>query len=578
MKRYLLVFVFIFPAILWAGSGPDLKNLIFKAEKKSDKPFTLEFMPPKNHHFNQEAPTKVEMIDDSNKSVAQLNKSLQKVTAIFTQKNQISKTCHVMAQLYLCNDDNTYCVPVKQEYECKDLSLMRSPVSSRASAVIPANPKMEMKNFIFNDAKMAMDKARNEKKMILIDFFGIWCPPCNMLDETVFNREDFQAMQKQFVFLKMDADRPESFELKSQYQIGGYPTVILANLNGEEINRVVGARRPKAFLAEMQHALDWKSKTLNERKLLAEAGASSGEALILAQMYYNQEDFWSASKYLQLATPDKMSSIQDLNLFKKLSLGVQVGLLKELAKEASTKRKAADSLESWIKANPTLTESFEWIDYLQQLAEDIKDEPLRKRAKVLAAENARGLLKSLEKDSTLLNESELTEADLYEILAEAEEDSSPSQSKRDYLAAAASYENEIVRSGIPADRERGNNIERAYCLYKGGKDQESLNLYLNLEAVYPQEFTFYFDHASVLEKMGLFQTALEKAKQALQFSYGDNQLRAAFLVASLQVKLGQKSEAKGLLSETLEKLNVDKNLKVRTSRYVEKLQQLKDRL
>jgi tetratricopeptide (TPR) repeat protein len=215
---------------------------------------------------------------------------------------------------------------------------------------------------------------------------------------------------------------------------------------------------------------------------------------------------------------------------------------------------------------------------LAQLSDDLKDPALKKRSQDLQIAIANAFLMRSQKDIGFLSQSEVTLADLYATLGDAYESIDPVKSRSNFSLAAAAYEKEILKSGIPLDKERGNNIERAYCLYKSGQVAQALSLYQSLETAYPQEFTFYYDHASVLQKMDQKEAALDKAQQALKFSYGDNQLRAAYLVADLQSKLGKKKEAMSLDKETLEKFPLDKSLKIRSSRYLDKLQQLKSQL
>src|SRR5262249_25000606 len=96
--------------------------------------------------------------------------------------------------------------------------------------------------FVLNQPDQALALAQREGKPLLIDFFGIWCPPCNRLDEEVFSNPSFQKEAHHFVLLKLDADSDLSWDLKSKYKVGGYPTLVFANPDGEELSRVVGFR------------------------------------------------------------------------------------------------------------------------------------------------------------------------------------------------------------------------------------------------------------------------------------------------------------------------------------------------
>ena len=114
------------------------------------------------------------------------------------------------------------------------------------------------------DISKAFITAKKAGKPLLISFYGIWCPPCNELEETVFESPDFPLKAKRFELLKVDADAPTSWKLKDRYKVGGYPTVVFTNPAGDEIYRVVGYRSPKEFARAMDLVLSAKNQDLKK--------------------------------------------------------------------------------------------------------------------------------------------------------------------------------------------------------------------------------------------------------------------------------------------------------------------------
>jgi len=101
------------------------------------------------------------------------------------------------------------------------------------------------------DLAKAQEKAKAEKKLVLLDFTGSdWCPPCKSLHNTVLTSAEFTKFAKDnLVLVEVDFPRskPQSAELKAanrklseKYKIEGYPTVIVLDSNGKEISREVG--------------------------------------------------------------------------------------------------------------------------------------------------------------------------------------------------------------------------------------------------------------------------------------------------------------------------------------------------
>lgn len=107
----------------FAEGTPDLKAVRFSGEIVSKSPYKLKFQPPKGHHFNQEAPAKVEVQVKDKTDAGKIEKSLQAMTVDFPKETKVAGECAVKAQLYVCDDANTYCLPIKQEYDCAKLKV-----------------------------------------------------------------------------------------------------------------------------------------------------------------------------------------------------------------------------------------------------------------------------------------------------------------------------------------------------------------------------------------------------------------------------------------------------------------------
>lgn len=123
------------------------------------------------------------------------------------------------------------------------------------------------------DLTKAKDKARDEKKMVLIDFNGSdWCPPCKALRKDVFSSPQFVAYAKTNLVL-VDIDFPmhkkQTEELKKANQslaekfgVEGYPTVVVLSTDGNELKKETGysGQSAKEFIAQLER-LRKKDKT-----------------------------------------------------------------------------------------------------------------------------------------------------------------------------------------------------------------------------------------------------------------------------------------------------------------------------
>src|ERR1700712_1909517 len=86
----------------------------------------------------------------------------------------------------------------------------------------------------------AFSKAKSENKPVFVYWGAKWCPPCNQVRATLFNRQDFIARSRAFVPVYVDGDSPGAQKLGSRFKVSGYPTMVLFSPQGAEITRLPG--------------------------------------------------------------------------------------------------------------------------------------------------------------------------------------------------------------------------------------------------------------------------------------------------------------------------------------------------
>jgi thiol:disulfide interchange protein len=101
------------------------------------------------------------------------------------------------------------------------------------------------------DYKAAMALAKAQNKLVLLDFTGSdWCPSCKLLDQEVLSQPSFKKFaDERYVAVILDypqnAPQPDALArqndaLATQYNVEGFPTLIVVNADGKELGREVG--------------------------------------------------------------------------------------------------------------------------------------------------------------------------------------------------------------------------------------------------------------------------------------------------------------------------------------------------
>lgn len=105
------------------------------------------------------------------------------------------------------------------------------------------------------DISRAFAVAKTESKPVLLYWGASWCPPCNRLKATLFNRQDFIRQSRSFVAVNIDGDLPSAQKLGTRFKVSGYPTMILFNNDGAELTRLPGEVEPEQILAALNFAM-----------------------------------------------------------------------------------------------------------------------------------------------------------------------------------------------------------------------------------------------------------------------------------------------------------------------------------
>ncbi len=136
---------------------------------------------------------------------------------------------------------------------------------STASQKIPAEATPRPEFGWLNDYQKAQQEATASNKFLLLDFTGSdWCGWCRKFDKEILSQPQFKDYARaNLVLVEVDFPRakPQSVELRKQnqelaqqYQVQGFPTIVVLNGNGQKIWQYDGyfPGGPDAFIAQLE--------------------------------------------------------------------------------------------------------------------------------------------------------------------------------------------------------------------------------------------------------------------------------------------------------------------------------------
>ncbi len=140
--------------------------------------------------------------------------------------------------------------------------------------------------------KQAVAKAKKENKMLFMDCYTSWCVPCAKMAKEIFPlKECGEYFNPKFVNIQVDMQKGEGIELMKKYQVQSFPTFIIFDGNGNEINRITGGSPDvDDFLKRVEEAQKPdNSVPMMTKKFFENPEYELGMKLIKAMMDHGQD-------------------------------------------------------------------------------------------------------------------------------------------------------------------------------------------------------------------------------------------------------------------------------------------------
>jgi thiol-disulfide isomerase/thioredoxin len=331
------------------------------------------------------------------------------------------------------------------------------------------------------DAAFAL--AKSESKPVFVYWGAKWCPPCNQVKATLFNRQDFIERSRAFVPVYVDGDSPGAQKLGARFKVSGYPTMVLFNPQGVEMTRLPGEVEPQRYTEVLTLGMNAQRPV---KEVLAQAraggqGLSANDWRLLAfyswdtdQQLVPKDGVPALLKQLADACPADQGEVATRLRLKALAAA-------DTSKAAAAKPSPADQATLLkLLADPAASRAH--MDVLANYATDIvralsaKGTP--QRAEIAAAMDA--ALKRFEADASLSRADRIGALIAQVDLAKIDVDTKKKDPKAAPVKLPDALLTDIREQTAKADREITDGYERqavitaaAYLLEQAGLGGES---------------------------------------------------------------------------------------------------------
>jgi thiol:disulfide interchange protein len=103
----------------------------------------------------------------------------------------------------------------------------------------------------------AFSEAAEEDLPVLVFLYTDWCTYCRQMDQTTFSDpEVVNRMSTDYVWLRLNAETdPYGVRMQQRFLISGFPTLLILDSSGREIDRLQGYIPPQHFPEAVRSSL-----------------------------------------------------------------------------------------------------------------------------------------------------------------------------------------------------------------------------------------------------------------------------------------------------------------------------------
>jgi len=139
----------------------------------------------------------------------------------------------------------------------------------------------------------ALDKAKSQGKLVMVDCYTTWCVPCKALSNLVFTVDSVaDFINEKMVCVKLNMETSQGKEYIKKYNVGAFPTVLFLKPDGSLHFKFVGYHPADEFMQIVREGLNPTNKVadMNARYASGERGGDFIRPYIMLKMDLSEFD------------------------------------------------------------------------------------------------------------------------------------------------------------------------------------------------------------------------------------------------------------------------------------------------